>query len=307
MTSKALESIKERNAKVADDAALEALAAKLDSEAALELTQEVSLDEAMEAVSATFVESNVETPYANIVNTWKDTLRPAHSVITGEVGVPAILNTNPQPVRVTTAPAVDRSNRVHPSGVTQNGKKLERSFVGNYDVVMFAPSHRNASDTVLVNALLDRINPEFVIHGGGNGADAMARTWCHSREVEQVECIANWGDGASTNNPALGSAAGPIRNNVMLDLADELQEVHGKRVVVFSFTLLDQQGRDPIVQSFSRANAQRNAIKGEEASERQYIIPLFEASEWLNDDFRASLPVSTRGKVLEYEMPLIRS
>jgi hypothetical protein len=321
MTSTKLAERRAANAKAASEAELAELAAHLDAglsaedrddmaseqvffdgegDDTTEITDLLTLDEAVELHKQSQV---TETPYANIINALKSQLRPAVSVVTGELGTPAFINTNPQPVRTGSAPSVDRSNRIKVVGRKGNVRK----DVGNFDIVLLAPSHRDAADTVLVNALLDRINPEFVMHGGANGADAMARTWCHSRQVEQAEFVPNWGDGPTTDNPGLGTAAGPMRNQVMLDMADELQEEHGKRVVIFTFTFNDNQGRDRITQSMVRSVVQRNAIKQEEVSERQYMIPVFEASEWLNDDFRASLPVSTRGKVLEYEMPLVRS
>lgn len=49
-----------------------------------------------------------------------------------------------------------------------------------------------------------------VIQGGcASGADRVAREWCVSREVEYLNYSANW--------VAHGKAAGPIRNQRMLD------------------------------------------------------------------------------------------
>jgi hypothetical protein len=322
--SKALDSIKARNSKAASEAELAALADALEAGEDVVLDEEEVLNTEYDGLGddttsiqfeemeqhqevETFEQSpreGVETPYANIVKEFMSTVPMANSVVTQQQCVPAFVNTNPQPVRAGMAPSIDRSARITPK--PRKGSN-NRTQVGTFDFVIFSPSNRNAADTVLVNALLDRLNPDFVIHGGANGADAMARTWCHSRDVEQVELIPNWGDGASTNNVGLGTAAGPIRNNLMLDLADELQEVHGKRGCVVTFTLKDQYDRDQITASMVRAVEQRNAIKNEDVADRQYILPIFEASAWLNDDFRASLPISTRGKVLEYDQPLIRS
>jgi hypothetical protein len=72
---------------------------------------------------------------------------------------------------------------------------------------------RDYSDHELVCMVLDRIHAEtpidIVIHGGARGADSLAHAWAVDRRVAVVEVKANW--------KAHGRAAGPIRNQDMLD------------------------------------------------------------------------------------------
>ena len=58
-----------------------------------------------------------------------------------------------------------------------------------------------------------------IIQGGANGADRLARMWCHSRKVRYDNYPADW------RTP--GRAAGPIRNQQMID--------EGKPTRVFAF------------------------------------------------------------------------
>ena len=75
---------------------------------------------------------------------------------------------------------------------------------------------RDYADRKRVFDYLDRLWREAapldaleVIQGGATGADALAREWCCSREVPYVNVPANW--------KLLGKAAGPIRNQRMID------------------------------------------------------------------------------------------
>lgn len=58
-----------------------------------------------------------------------------------------------------------------------------------------------------------------IIQGGASGADQLARFWCHSRMVQYENYPADW--------KAHGKAAGPIRNQQMID--------EGKPTMVFAF------------------------------------------------------------------------
>lgn len=49
----------------------------------------------------------------------------------------------------------------------------------------------------------------LVIQGGAGGADGLAREWCNDRGVAYVTVPAAW--------KQFGKAAGPLRNQVMLD------------------------------------------------------------------------------------------
>lgn len=60
-----------------------------------------------------------------------------------------------------------------------------------------------------LNAARDRLYMDVLIHGGATGADTAAASWADSVEMEVIEYRANW--------TAFGLAAGPIRNQRMID------------------------------------------------------------------------------------------
>jgi len=64
------------------------------------------------------------------------------------------------------------------------------------------------------------------MHGAAKGADTLAGIWAKRRGVAVTECRADW--------PALGKAAGPKRNEAMLDALSALQ-AEGYRVGVVAF------------------------------------------------------------------------
>ena len=69
---------------------------------------------------------------------------------------------------------------------------------------------RHYSDVALVFRVLDMLRPTEVIQGGATGADALAAQWAKARKVVGlVTCKADWAKH--------GKAAGPIRNQHMLD------------------------------------------------------------------------------------------
>lgn len=73
---------------------------------------------------------------------------------------------------------------------------------------------RDFSDRETVFAVLDRLKRMHgrltVIQGGARGADALAREWCQAQDsVRMINEPANWKEH--------GRAAGPIRNQHMLD------------------------------------------------------------------------------------------
>jgi len=80
---------------------------------------------------------------------------------------------------------------------------------------------RNYRDIRSVFAALDGLQPgpTFIIHGGAPGADACAAEWADKRGVESKAYHAAW--------QTHGRAAGPIRNQKMLD--------HGKPELVVAF------------------------------------------------------------------------
>ena len=75
---------------------------------------------------------------------------------------------------------------------------------------------RDYSDADVVNAALDVVCTEgmILINGGATGADTLATDWARSRGVTHMEYPANW--------KKYGKAAGPIRNNMMIDSGIDL-------------------------------------------------------------------------------------
>ena len=72
---------------------------------------------------------------------------------------------------------------------------------------------RNYDDPLRVSMELadiwDRHGRFVVIQGGANGADRLAREWCQRHRMSFVTVDADW--------EKHGKAAGPIRNQVMID------------------------------------------------------------------------------------------
>jgi YspA, cpYpsA-related SLOG family len=77
---------------------------------------------------------------------------------------------------------------------------------------------RNYANYLHVESVLDSIHSEHrithLIHGGANGADALASEWASKRGIQDVQCSANW--------RIHGITAGPRRNRRMLDLGPDL-------------------------------------------------------------------------------------
>lgn len=75
---------------------------------------------------------------------------------------------------------------------------------------------RDFTTRAFLDAALDRYRQEhgvaLIIHGGARGADALAGRWAQASGVPFVVMPAHW------QAAALGKAAGPIRNQWMLDL-----------------------------------------------------------------------------------------
>jgi hypothetical protein len=68
---------------------------------------------------------------------------------------------------------------------------------------------RGYQDWQTVGSQLDALKPALVIHGGATGADSLAGKWAEQHGVPCRVEFADW----STH----GRAAGPIRNQKMLD------------------------------------------------------------------------------------------
>lgn len=72
---------------------------------------------------------------------------------------------------------------------------------------------RDYRDHVMVNDLLDFINPDIVIQGGAFGADQLAREWAEHNKKSSITVKADW--------DKHGKSAGPRRNIEMLELYKE--------------------------------------------------------------------------------------
>jgi hypothetical protein len=72
---------------------------------------------------------------------------------------------------------------------------------------------RDYQDQAMLFGVLDVIAEQqpiyTIIQGGASGADELARMWCHTRNVRYENFPADW--------RANGKAAGPIRNQQMID------------------------------------------------------------------------------------------
>jgi hypothetical protein len=70
---------------------------------------------------------------------------------------------------------------------------------------------RNYGDTRTLYRVLDHVDPKptMIIQGGANGADACASIYAYHRQIDERVFWADW--------KKHGRAAGPIRNQKMLD------------------------------------------------------------------------------------------
>ena len=73
-------------------------------------------------------------------------------------------------------------------------------------------SNRAMFDNTMRDLVRRKGWPQKIVHGGASGADSMAASWAEQMDIEAVEVPADW----ATH----GKAAGPIRNQQMLDLHD---------------------------------------------------------------------------------------
>ena len=78
---------------------------------------------------------------------------------------------------------------------------------------------RDWADAGAVNRVLtvarDRIGIAMIITGGAKGADSLAARWAHANAIPYLTVPANWGG-------EHGDAAGPIRNQIMLDMIGQM-------------------------------------------------------------------------------------
>jgi hypothetical protein len=68
---------------------------------------------------------------------------------------------------------------------------------------------RDYADEACVEAWLNALTPSIIAEGGASGADRLAAIWAHDNDVRCETFPAHWS--------LHGRAAGPIRNQQMLD------------------------------------------------------------------------------------------
>ena len=102
--------------------------------------------------------------------------------------------------------------------------------------VLVAGTREGVEDT-LVDTELTRIAPDVIIEGGASGVDKQAASWARVHDVELVTFPADW--------QAHGKAAGPIRNQQMLD--------EGQPDLVVAFPIAGSRGTLDMIRRAERA------------------------------------------------------
>lgn len=99
---------------------------------------------------------------------------------------------------------------------------------------------RDWTDGMLVRQVLEKLRPRVIIEGGARGADACARAVAPAIEAELLTFWAEW--------KKHGKAAGPIRNQRMLD------EGKPDLVIAFHDDLGRSKGTNDMLARAERAN-----------------------------------------------------
>lgn len=86
---------------------------------------------------------------------------------------------------------------------------------------------RDYNDRCMVEAVMRVYDPVEVWHGGASGADQLAAQWAETWLERIEEFKADW--------KAHGRAAGPMRNQRMIDAAVQLRDKFGVRFIVAAF------------------------------------------------------------------------
>jgi YspA, cpYpsA-related SLOG family len=113
---------------------------------------------------------------------------------------------------------------------------------------------RQWADRNLLFTYLSEAKPDLVIHGKCNsGADRIADDWC---DMEPVTACLRWP--ARWDN---GKKAGPERNQLMLDLLQDLR-LGGWSVMVYAFPLEDSRGTFDTTRRAKLMNIPVRTVKG---------------------------------------------
>lgn len=114
------------------------------------------------------------------------------------------------------------------------------------NTVILVTGSRNWTDATSLNEVLTEIAPKMVVQGGAQGADHLARRWCEQTGTPCVEIPALW--------EAHGNKAGPIRNELMLRIAQTLAAARNMTVEVVACPLPDSKGTLHMMQLATNAN-----------------------------------------------------
>lgn len=86
-------------------------------------------------------------------------------------------------------------------------------------MVVLCCGGRNYNDQSTVNRMLALLSPSRIIHGGASGADALCDEWARG---SQRNCIGVTVDVYPAEWSKHGKAAGPIRNQEMVDAGPDV-------------------------------------------------------------------------------------
>jgi hypothetical protein len=110
---------------------------------------------------------------------------------------------------------------------------------------------RDYSDQVMLDEVLDALDPDFLIIGDAKGADTLAKEWAESRPNQSSSMhLAQW--------DLYGKKAGPLRNAAMLDKACTMMKDD------------DSGDRQTLVVAFKGGAGTENCIR--QAIERNLIV-----------------------------------
>ena len=86
---------------------------------------------------------------------------------------------------------------------------------------------RDYRDKAMVEVVLGDVDPSQIWHGGARGADTFAADYAETWGIHTSVCDADW--------KTHGRAAGPIRNQQMIDAAVQLRDRFGGEFLVIAF------------------------------------------------------------------------
>ncbi len=117
---------------------------------------------------------------------------------------------------------------------------------------------RNYEDSKLLFSILNELHSEHkvieVIHGAAKGADILGHVWAEEHGIKSTPVYADW--------KQFGRAAGPIRNNRMLEMQPDL-------VVAFHKNINDSKGTKNCLEQAEELGIKTLLIEKGEQNEHQ--------------------------------------